>query len=569
MEAPYGYVRELEGKTLAVGAEYKGWDDPLTIEFANMPQKATITVAKTDGWTGEPVDGSVYIVKAAETIQTPDGTVRATQGEIVATITTDENGRATTPELYLGTYTVYEAKATDGFALDTEEKTVVLDYAGQDVALYGHEEAVTDLPTNPEILKLDALDHETVLPGAKFHVWNDEGTFDEELVTDDEGKISLAYAKHGSYHIQELEAVQGYAITDLDEEGNARITDFAVNDQGMIEWDESGAMAQTHAFELENMPKTMKTTATDADSATHEGQARDDLAIVDTIRYTGLIPGDEYTASGTLMDKATGAPALDDEGSEITTSATFTAEDSCGTVDVTFAFKGASLAGKSLVAFETMEHEGVEYMVHADIDDVDQTVSIVDIATQARDGITNTNEGTLTENGVLVDTVAYTGLTPGKEYRIFTTLMGKASGNALTGDDGLPKVGTTAFTPETPDGTIDVTVNLDTTELAGKSVVFFEKLTDETESVIAVHEDIDDEGQTVTFPGEEPGPEAPGKGYPKTGGIADVDPVVASIVVIVLCGCAGAGYACIRRARNKAKESDSHDEEVTPSVDES
>ena len=135
-----------------------------------MPQKATITVAKTDGWTGEPVDESVYIVKAAETIQTPDGTVRATQGEIVATITTDENGRATTPELYLGTYTVYEAKATDGFALDTEEKTVVLDYAGQDVALYDHEEAVTDLPTNPEILELDALDDGTVLPGGKFRV---------------------------------------------------------------------------------------------------------------------------------------------------------------------------------------------------------------------------------------------------------------------------------------------------------------------------------------------------------------------------------------------------------------
>ena len=400
-------------------------------------------------------------------------------------------------------------------------------------------------------------------------MWNDEGTFDEELVTDDEGKISLAYAKHGSYHIQELEAPEGYVITDLDEEGNARITDFKVNDQGMIEWDESGAMAQTHAYELENMPKTMKTTATDADSATHEGQARDDLAIIDTVAYTGLVPGNEYTASGILMDKATGAPALDDEGNEITASTAFTAEDSCGTVDVIFAFKGANLAGKSLVAFETMEHEGVEYMAHADIDDVDQTVASVDIATRARDGITNTGEGTVTENGVLIDTVAYTGLAPGKEYRIFTTLMDKSSGNALAGDDGLPKVGTTVFTPETPDGTMDVTVNLDTTELAGKSVVFFEKLTDETDSVIAVHEDMDDEGQTVTFPGEEPGPEAPGKGYPKTGGIADVDPVVASIVVIVLCGCAGAGYACIRRTRSKAKESDSHDEEVTSSVDES
>lgn len=290
VEAPYGYVKELEGKTFTVGAEYKGWDDPLVIEFADMPQKATITVAKSNGWTGEAVDDSVYVVKAAETIQTPDGTVRATQGEIVAALTTGEDGKATTPELYLGTYTVYEAKAKDGYALDVAEKTVTLDYAGQDVALYDHEEEVTDLPTDPELLKVDALDHETVIAGAKFHVWNDEGTFDEELVTGEDGKISLAYAKHGSYHIQEVEAPEGYAITDVDEEGNPTVVDFKVNDQGMIEWDDTGSMAQTYTFQLENMPKTMKTTAADPETGAHETQARDELTIVDTIEYTGLVP---------------------------------------------------------------------------------------------------------------------------------------------------------------------------------------------------------------------------------------------------------------------------------------
>ncbi|WP_165249638.1 prealbumin-like fold domain-containing protein, partial [Adlercreutzia sp. ZJ141] len=226
VNAPYGYVKELEGKTFSVGAEYKGWDDPLVIEFADMPQKATITVAKTDAWTGEAVDDSVYIIKAAETIQTPEGTIRAHEGEIVATLTTGEDGKVTSPELYLGTYTVYEAQAKDGYALDVTEKTVALEYAGQDVAVYDYEEAVTDEPTNPVILKVDALDHETVVPGAVFHIWNDEGTFDEELTTDEEGMISLAYAKHGSYHIQEVEAPEGYAITDLDEEGSARVIDF-------------------------------------------------------------------------------------------------------------------------------------------------------------------------------------------------------------------------------------------------------------------------------------------------------------------------------------------------------
>lgn len=569
VEAPHGYVKELEGKAFHVGADYNGWDDPLVIEFANMPQKATITVAKTDSETGDAVDESVYIVRAAETIQTPDGTIRANEGEIVATLTTGEDGKATSPELYLGTYTVYEAKAKDGFALDVAERTVALEYAGQDIAVYDHEEPVTDEPTTPTVKKVDALDPEKPVEGAKFHIWNDEGTFDEEMATDDAGIISLAYAKHGIYHIQEVEAPEGYVIADLDDEGNPTVIDFKVNDQGMIEWDDSGAMAPTHEFVLENMPKTMKTTATDADSGTHEGQAREDLTIVDTIKYTGLIPGNEYTATGKLMDKATGEPALDDEGNEISSSTTFTAEDSCGTVDVVFAFKGASLAGRQLVAFETMLFEDAEYMVHADIDDVGQTVGVVDIATQAHDAATGTNEGTVGDKVKLIDTVAYTGLTPGNAYKLFTTLMDKETGSPLLGEDGLPLVGTTEFTPETPDGTIDVEMEIDASELAGHDIVFFEKLADASENIIAAHEDIDDEGQTVSFPEPSPEPENPGKGYPKTGAFADVDPIAASLLVVAICGCAGAAYAYIRRARMHADAIDKVEKEAREADDES
>lgn len=564
VQAPYGYVKALEGKAFHVDAEYKGWDDPLMIEFENMPQKATITVAKADSWTGDAVAGSTYIVVAAETIQTPDGTIRSHEGEIVATLVTDEEGRATTPELYLGTYTVYEAKATECYALNVVEETAVLDYAGQEIEIYDHEEAVTDEPTNPSIKKVDALDPDKAIEGAVFHIWNDEGTFDEELATDAEGVISLAYAKHGTYHAQEVFAPEGYVIADLDENGSAIILDFKVNDQGMVEWDDSGAMAASHEFVIENMPKTMKTTAVDSESGTHEGQARDELTIVDTIEYTGLVPGNEYTATGTLMDKATGEPALDDEGNEITSSTTFTAEKSYGTVDVTFTFKGASLAGKSLVAFETMEFEDSEYMVHADIDDVDQTVSIVDISTQARDEITGGHGGTLGESVKLIDTVAYTGLTPGNTYRLFTTLIDKATGNALTGDDGLPVVGMTEFVAESADGTVDVEVTLNTADLAGHDLVFFEKLADEQENVIATHEDIEDEGQTVSIPAED----VPGKGYPKTGAFADVDPVAASLLVIAACGICGAYYAYIRGARKRIAAIEALESEVLEGAEE-
>ncbi len=92
----------------------------------------------------------------------------------------------------------------------------------------------------------------------------------------------------------------------------------------------------------------MGTTATDAGSSAHEGQAREELTINDTIEYTGLIPGHEYTAKDTLMDKETSEPALDDDGNEITSETTFTAEESCGSVEVVLTFKGANIAGKYL-----------------------------------------------------------------------------------------------------------------------------------------------------------------------------------------------------------------------------
>ena len=63
--------------------------------------------------------------------------------------------------------------------------------------------------------------------------------------------------------------------------------------------------------------------------------------------------------------------------------------------------------------------------------------------------------------------------------------------------------------------------------------------------------------------------EVPGKGYPKTGGFADVDPVAASLLVIALCGCAGAGYAYIRRSRKIIKAVDELEEAALTEADES
>ena len=79
--------------------------------------------------------GAVYEIVAAEDITTPDGTVRNQKGEVVDTVTTDENGVATSRELYLGKYEVREITAPHGMVLNSEPHSVELVYAGQNVAV--------------------------------------------------------------------------------------------------------------------------------------------------------------------------------------------------------------------------------------------------------------------------------------------------------------------------------------------------------------------------------------------------------------------------------------------------
>ena len=517
-------------------------------------QKATVTVSKTDSETGLPVDGSTYIVKAEGDVSTSDGIMRYADGQIVATLTTGADGHATSEPLYLGTYTVYEAKAKDGYAFDVAEKSVALTYQGQEISVFDEQIDVVDAPTEAQIVKVSSINNETSIEGAIFRVWNDAGEFDETLTTDAGGIIVLKYLKHGSYHMQEVAAADGYVIDDVDGEGKARIHDFKVNDQGMVAMADEPMQAKL-AIVVENMPKTMGTTATDGDSGTHEGQARSDMSIIDSIAYAGCIPGETYKVTGKLMGKSTGQPVLDAEGNEITTEKEFIAEGFEESIDIEFRFDGSGLAGASLVAFESMlDAEGNIYRSHEDIGDEGQTVNVVDIATKAHDAETGTNQGTVSEAATLVDEVSFEGLTPGNRYKLFTMLVDKATGEPVEDAAGNPMVIETDFVPEAPDGTVEVVFGLDTADLTGKSLVFFEKLADDGDNVIAKHEDIGDEGQTIELP-EPDVPQNPvGKGYPKTGVDTAKAAVAASAAVIVGCGAAGAAYAAAKRRKKAGEE---------------
>ena len=167
VQAPVGYVLDSTPVPFTVSADNAEEENALTVikvHKENTAQKGRISVQKTgdifktvamasSAYTDEngemtvnpttytPVfasgnlSGAVFQVIASEDIVTLDGTIRANAGDVVAEITTDENGFAESDLLYLGNYEIKEVSAPFGYVQNTESQFVELTYAGQEIAV--------------------------------------------------------------------------------------------------------------------------------------------------------------------------------------------------------------------------------------------------------------------------------------------------------------------------------------------------------------------------------------------------------------------------------------------------
>jgi len=125
---------------------------------------------------------------------------------------------------------------------------------------------------------------------------------------------------------------------------------------------------------IKDGPK-LKTSATIGDKK--EATISKEIVLEDKVSYTGLTPGNEYTVQGVLMDKSTGKKLLID-GKEVTAQATFTPDKPDGEVTVTFKFDASGFKEETdLVVFETLYQDDKEIAAHTDINDIDQTVTLV------------------------------------------------------------------------------------------------------------------------------------------------------------------------------------------------
>ena len=390
---------------------------------------------------------------------------------------------------------------------------------------------------NDHLLEAEAITSEMMDPEAG--IWFGLGEDGSSAPADD----ALAALPFGQYTLEELpcEANEGYEL---------------ITKTFWIERDSGVAEAVWMTLDDQEGPK-IGTQAADAADGDQTAQADERVTIVDTVYYENLEFGGTYTLIGTLMVKSTGELLFDAEGNPVTATKEFTANNTNGSVDIEFTFDASLLAGEDVVAFESLVKEGVEVAVHADIEDEGQSVAVVEIGTalvDAADGDHMVENETVT----VVDTVEYKGLVAGETYTAHGTIMNKATGLALEDSDGNPVTSTAEFVAKNSEGTVEVTFEFDASQLEeGAALVAFEEVLDVNGNVIAVHQDIDDEGQTVVVDN----PETPGTPYDKTGG--DLLPVWVLISALVVCGAAAGAYTLRSRIRKDEQDTEEAPNEVS------
>ncbi|WP_269953924.1 VaFE repeat-containing surface-anchored protein [Corynebacterium marquesiae] len=250
-------------------------------------------------------------------------------------------------------------------------------------------------------------------------------------------------------------------------------------------------------------------------------QVKAGVTVKDTVEYTDLVPGKEYTLKAELHNKAE-----NDKGEHEVVGkgdVTFTPEKSAGeqVVDIKVNDDVEGVI-KAAVAFEDLYSKQVDengketpnsdeekkITDHRDINDGKQTVTSKmepSIGTKAE----KAKGDEIKAGTVITDTVKYNDLVPGKEYTLNAELRSKVK-DETTGNYPVIGHGEKTFVPKTSKGTekVEITVDEGVTEAVDEAVAFEyltstavnkdgEDSTTSEKNDIAEHTNIEDEAQTV------------------------------------------------------------------------
>ncbi len=298
MSAPFGYVVNDKYVNISVDTDTAFETDGdtndaiITVEYSDAPAVGELTVEKKgevlDGFKGGllassyekefvykegSLAGAKFKVYAAEDIYTADNQKDAdgnrikyySKGDLVTTLTTGKDGKATAKNLPLGQYRVVEVEAPYGYVLNPNEQKVTFTYVDDKTPVIKESLTFSDdrQKLDMSVTKLDAEDN-TPIAGAVFGLYADEdiknvdgkviiekGTLLEKATSDENGKIAFVkdypFAK---YVARELVKPAGYVT-------NEEAVNFDTKYQGQ------DVKAAVYNSEYKNTPTTFEFTKTD------------------------------------------------------------------------------------------------------------------------------------------------------------------------------------------------------------------------------------------------------------------------------------------------------------------
>ena len=474
----------------------------IMIEKSDPPQKGRITVEKfgevfTDVLLAEneeyktyqPVysvaglSGAVFKVYADEDIITPDGTVRVKKDTLAATLKTDENGKATSKQLYLGRYRMVEVKAPYGMVLNREPKIVELTYAGQNKKITT---AAAEFHNDRQKVKIDLLKvmsiDERFYLGINNEVLNVTfGLFADEDITaangnmipkdglleviscDENGFAAFSTdLPFGSYYVQEIATDEHYILSDTK---YPVVFEYAGQDIDTVH------IKVNDGKEIINEPK------------------------YGTVKGLKLDRETEETIEGAVFGLFKNGETVFTEDTAILTAIS----DENGIFSFENVPYGEYLVHEIKPADGYIPNESNYPITISEHEEVVEITAVNDRFPEIRTTamIEGKKEVGATDVFTLEDMVEYKHLIPGKEYVLKGILMDKAT-NAPFLSDGKEVTTEIVFTPEQANGTVSVQFVFDATFITKETdIVVFETLyADGAE--LAVHADIEDDDQTVT-----------------------------------------------------------------------
>lgn len=448
--APKGYCADSKTHKFTVTGE-------TTLNVVDDPGTIVLSVHKKDSETdSDQASGNASLAGAVYRVS------YLVDGQMVCKdITTNSKGVTGLNKIPLGQITVQEITAPIGYKLDPTVHTYNITTLGTgDVYELEPEDFTEDVFKGKIALhkQYETLDDRAEEQGAEFDVYlKSAGSYDaaketerDHITTGADGMATTKDLPYGTYVVHQTKGGNGRQL----------VADFdvSISEDGKV-----------YSYDLVNVQKNAQ------------------LKIVKTSE-DGVIEGIHFRV--TRLEDSYSAEYVTNAAGEILTETLPIYADKDGANK--YQYKVEELDTEETFGYQLPDSQTVE-LSEGEIASVSFHNKPIEIGTKAT--VDGEKEVDPLDKVTLTDTVSYTGLVPGKEYKVTGVLMDKETGEKLL-VNGQEIIAETTFIAEAKNGSIDVTFTFNATGLHGKEIVVFEDLYHE-KVLLATHADIDDEGQTV------------------------------------------------------------------------